>query len=78
MADGSTTVGSVRYDASIDLAQLKSSLAAGDALVKKSYDNQAKAAKKATQTISSGTGANSGGTAAQAAALEDAWTTKTG
>lgn len=62
MASGTTTVGSVKYDASIDLAQLKKSLAEADKLVKKSYDNQAKEAKKAAKPTASPTNAKSGGT----------------
>ncbi len=53
MGSGTTTVGSVKYDASIDLDALKSSLAEADSLVKKSYTNQAAAAKKAAQSTAS-------------------------
>lgn len=62
MASGTTTVGSVKYDASIDLAQLKKSLSEADKLVKKSYDNQAKAAKQAAKTGSSKSTSTSSGT----------------
>lgn len=53
MSSGTTTVGSVKYDASIDLASLRKSVAEADKIVKKSYDNQAKAAKNASKTPSS-------------------------
>lgn len=62
MASGTTTVGSVKYDASIDLTQLKKSLGEADKLVKKSYDNQAKAAKQAAQTTASKSSSGSSGT----------------
>ena len=51
----STTVGSVKYDAVIDIAKLKSSIKEADSLVEKSYKNQAKSAntaKKATNGVS--------------------------
>lgn len=70
MASGTTTVGSVKYDASIDLAQLKKSLAEGDKLVARSYENQSKAAKKAAKAPSAGSpGTISGGTTATEAQM---------
>lgn len=72
MASGTTTVGVVRYDAVIDLAQLKKSLAEADKLVKKSYENQAKAAKKAAKQRTTPTGTTSGTTAEAAAARVEA------
>lgn len=68
MASGTTIVGAVKYDASIDLAQLKKSLFQADKLVQKSYDNQAKAAKKAARTPSSykTSSSPSGGSATEA------------
>ncbi len=63
MQSGATAVGAVKYDASIDLAQLKKSIAEADKLVQKSYDNQSKAAKKAAQTTASKSGSSSGTTA---------------
>lgn len=45
---GAATVGAIKYDASIDLASLKSSLAQADKLVEKSYADQTKNAKKAS------------------------------
>lgn len=42
-----TTVGSVQYDASIDLPSLRKSLAQADKMVKGSYEQQANGAKKA-------------------------------
>lgn len=51
MGSGTTTVGSVKYDAVIDLASLKKSVAEGDKIVKKSYDDQAKTAKKASNEV---------------------------
>lgn len=53
MSSGTTTVGSVKYDASIDLPSLRKSAAEADKIVKKSYENQAKAAKSAGKTPSS-------------------------
>lgn len=64
--DGST-VGQVRYDAVIDLASLKKSLAQADKLVEQSYTKQSAAAKKAATSSSSGR-KSGGGTAAEAAA----------
>lgn len=61
MASGTTTVGSVKYDASIDLESLKKSLAQADKIVKQSYDNQAKASKKAAKTSPASSGSSSGG-----------------
>lgn len=46
-----TIVGSVKYDATIDIASLKSSIAQADKLVQNSYDTQTKAAKKASSDI---------------------------
>ena len=48
-ASNTQTVGGVKYDASIDLASLKISLAKADKLVEQSYKKQAQAAKKASQ-----------------------------
>lgn len=62
MSSGTTTVGAVKYDAYIDLPQLRKSVAEADKIVEKSYQNQAKAAKKAAQTTASKSG--SGGTTA--------------
>ncbi len=53
MASGASIVGSVKYDASIDLASLKKSLAEADKLVEKSYKKQADASKKAAKTPTS-------------------------
>lgn len=61
MTSGTTTVGAVKYDASIDLSQLRKSVAEADKIVEKSYQNQAKAAKKAAQTTGRSTGSNSSG-----------------
>lgn len=49
----SNTVGSVQYDASINLASLSDSLKQADKLVEQSYNKQANNAKKASQSISS-------------------------
>lgn len=46
-----TTVGAVKYDATIDLASLKSSLSQADKLVEQSYKTQTKNAKKASSDI---------------------------
>lgn len=71
MASGTTTVGSVKYDAIIDLAQLKSSLAQADKLVAKSYDDQAKASKKAAKATAQGSaGTGTGGTTATEAQMQ--------
>ena len=64
MVSGATSVGAVKYDASIDLAQLKKSLAEADKLVKKSYDNQSKAAKQSAKTTTSKTTSGSSGSTA--------------
>lgn len=70
MPSGTTTVGSVKYDAGIDLAQLKKSLSEADKLVKQSYDNQSKAAKKAAKTSSSASSSPTyGGTGATEAQM---------
>lgn len=61
MASGATVVGAVKYDASIDLAQLASSLKKADKLVEQSYQKQAQAAKKASKVSASGS--TSGSTA---------------
>lgn len=61
MSSGTTTVGAVKYDASIDLSQLKKSVAQADRIVEKSYQNQAKAAKKAAQTSTSSNVSKPGG-----------------
>lgn len=70
MASGTTTVGSVKYDASIDLAQLRASTKEADKIVQKSYDNQAKAAKKSARSVSSGAaGTNTSGSSASEAQM---------
>lgn len=51
MGSGTTTVGSVKYDAVIDIPSLKKSIAEGDKLVEKSYDDLTKAAKKSSAVI---------------------------
>ena len=43
-----TSVGSVQYDASLDLASLRKSIGQADKMVKGSYDEQSKSAKTAT------------------------------
>lgn len=53
------TVGSVQYDASINLDTLRASLKQGDKLVEQSYKNQANAAKKAAKSTSSSSGSAS-------------------
>lgn len=50
------TIGSVKYDASIDIPSLKRSLAEADKLVEQSYKKQSEAAKKAAKASGSGTG----------------------
>jgi len=65
MSTGTTTVGAVKYDAYIDLPQLRKSAAEADKIVQKSYENQAKAAKKASQASSGNSSSkSSGGTTA--------------
>ena len=56
MASGTTTVGSVKYDASIDLASLKKSLAQADKLVEQSYKKQSEASKRVAKTSASKAG----------------------
>jgi hypothetical protein len=56
MASGTTIVGAVAYDASIDLPQLRKSVAEADKIVEKSYKNQANAAKKAAKSSAGGSG----------------------
>ena len=48
-ASNTQTVGGVKYDASIDLAALRSSIAQADKLVAKSYQTQTKNAQKASK-----------------------------
>lgn len=66
MSSGTTIVGSVKYDASIDLESLKKSVQLADQIVRKSYENQEKASKKYSKssTKSSSSGGN-GATEAQ-------------
>lgn len=52
---GSNTVGSVKYDASIDLASLKNSLAQADKLVEQSYKKQAENSKKSSSEATTST-----------------------
>lgn len=72
MASGTAIVGSVQYDASINLNALKKSIREGDKLLADSYKKQAAASKKATSTSGGGGGSTpsstAGGTAAQAEA----------
>lgn len=63
MNPGATTIGAIKYDASIDLPQLRKSVAEADKLVQKSYQNQADAAKKASKAPAS-SGGNSGASTA--------------
>lgn len=70
MASGNTIVGSVQYDASINLNTLKKSLREGEKLVKDSYKKQAAESKKASGGSGSGSTSTSTakGTAAEAQA----------
>lgn len=74
MSSGTTVVGAVRYDASIDLDQLRSSLKKADKLVEESYKKQAASAKKISKAsaTSSNTSSSGGSTAAVAQARIDA------
>jgi hypothetical protein len=65
MASGTTIVGAVQYDASIDLPSLRKSIREADRLVEQSYKKQAASAKKASQATSV---TGEGGTAADAEA----------
>lgn len=56
------TVGSVRYDASIDLPSLKKSLAQADRLVEQSYKKQSESAKRVARSTANASG-SSGSTA---------------
>jgi len=60
MTSGSTTVGSVKYDASIDLPSLKKSLATADKLVEQSYKKQSEASKKVAKATASKASSGSG------------------
>lgn len=64
MANNST-VGSVQYDASINIAALKASLKQADKLVEQSYKKQSQAAQKASKTASAKSSSGSSGYEAQ-------------
>lgn len=51
MVSGSTTIGSVKYDAVIDLPMLRKSASEADKIVQKSYSDQTKSAQKASSDI---------------------------
>lgn len=59
MTASSTTIGSVKYDASIDLASLSVSLKQADKLVEQSYQKQSKLAKKSISSANSNTSGTS-------------------
>lgn len=50
---GSTTIGSVKYDAVIDISTLKSSISVADSMVEQSYKKQTKSAQQASKDITS-------------------------
>lgn len=77
MASGSTIVGSIKYDASIDLASLRASLAQADKLVEKSYKKQSEAAKKVASPKTGGTVASDAQARVEAIKKEAAQTAQT-